>query len=376
MIVQIIGRSTTGVPTRWAVLYDDDSIVPELNQYLEYLRMLERPDNSIRAAAYDLRAYYEFLSQTSRKLEAVTNDSLAQFARWYRQPLDNVLPFSEVQTTRSRSTTNRALATITRFYRYLASLSDQEGHHTAFERLSRSAHDYVRPLVTVVDNVGNARRHRTASRLGPRLPRSAAQVKVLTIEQVHDILQACQDRRDRLLIMLAFTTGMRVGQILGLMHEDIDTRNRSLSIQARTHNPYGARSKMGKSGTVPLSEQVNRLYIEYMHEEYGYIDSPYVFIDYKTLAPSTYSSVDSVVQRLRRATGNYAWSMHTLRHTFVTLSLRAGVPIDVISSLVLHNNVQTTIDTYAHLDIHDLRTILTRHGVMDGLYDSADAPLS
>lgn len=68
MIVQIIGRSTTGVPTRWAVLYDGDSIVPELNQYLEYLRMLERPDNSIRAAAYDLRAYYEFLSQTSQAL--------------------------------------------------------------------------------------------------------------------------------------------------------------------------------------------------------------------------------------------------------------------------------------------------------------------
>ena len=165
--------------------------------------------------------------------------------------------------------------------------------------------------------------------------------------------------------MLAFTTGMRIGQILGLRHEDIDTRQRTIRIESRESNPNGARSKGRKSGTIPMTEQVNRLYIEYMHEEYGYIDSPFVFINFETIQPMTYSAADSIIQRLRRKTGNHRWSIHTLRHTFVTLSRRAGVPIDVISNLVLHSNLQTTIDMYSHLDVEDLRKLLIKYGAWD-----------
>jgi len=114
-----------------------------------------------------------------------------------------------------------------------------------------------------------------------------------------------------------------------------------------------------------MTEQVNRLYIEYMHEEYGYIDSPFVFINFETIQPMTYSAADSIIQRLRRKTGNHRWSIHTLRHTFVTLSRRAGVPIDVISNLVLHSNLQTTIDMYSHLDVEDLRKLLIKYGAWD-----------
>lgn len=365
MRVQIAGRTETGAPNRWAVLDEEDRLVPEVNRFLEYLRSIERPDNTVRAAAYDLRAYCDFLVETGRDFDDVSDEVLAFFARWYRDPADNVTAIVDRAAARSRSSTNRALATITGFYRYLGSLGEDSVGAGGLRRLQHSSHSHTRSRVTVIDNVGNANRHRKRSRLGPRLPRAQKRLKLLTIQQVQEILVGCRDRRDRLFIMLAFTTGMRVGQILGLRHEDIDTRGRAIRIESRDDNPNGARSKGRKSGTIPMTEQVNRLYIEYMHEEYGYIDSPYVFINFDTLKPMTYSAADSIVQRLRRKTGNDQWSIHTLRHTFVTLSRRAGVPIDVISNLVLHKNIQTTIDMYSHLDVEDLRQILIAHGAWE-----------
>ncbi|QHO69148.1 tyrosine-type recombinase/integrase [Marisediminicola antarctica] len=365
MRVQIVGRTETGAPNRWAVLDDDDRLVSQVNRYLEYLRSIERPDNTVRAAAYDLRAYCEFLLDTERDFDDVTDEVLAFFARWYRHPADNVTAIVDRAAARARSSTNRALATISGFYRYLGSLGEDIVGAGGLRRLQQSSQTYRRSRVTVIDNVGRANRHRQRSRLGPRLPRTQQRLKLLTIQQVHSILMECRDRRDRLLIMLAFTTGMRVGQILGLRHEDIDTRGRTIRIEARDDNSNGARSKGRKSGTIPMTEQVNRLYIDYMHEEYGYIDSPFVFINFDTLKPMNYSAADSIIQRLRRKTGNYQWSIHTLRHTFVTLSRRAGVPIDVISNLVLHKNIQTTIDMYSHLDVEDLRRILIEHGAWE-----------
>jgi len=360
-----MGRTESGTPNRWTVLDDDDQIVHEVNRFIQYLLSLEAPDNTVRATAYDLRAYCEFLTQTGRDFDDVSDEVLAFFARWYRNPAENVTAIVESETARTRSSTNRALASIASFHRYLGSLGEGSVGAGGLRRLQESARTYRRPRVTVLDNVGGADRFRPRTQLGPRLPRTRSRLKLLTIQQVHEILTQCRDRRDRLLIMLAFTTGMRIGQILGLRHEDIDTRQRTIRIESRESNPNGARSKGRKSGTIPMTEQVNRLYIEYMHEEYGYIDSPFVFINFETIQPMTYSAADSIIQRLRRKTGNHRWSIHTLRHTFVTLSRRAGVPIDVISNLVLHSNLQTTIDMYSHLDVEDLRKLLIKYGAWD-----------
>jgi len=363
--VQIIGRTEMGFPNRWAVLDADDRLVPEVNDFLAHLDRTERSPNSIRASAYDLRAYCEFLAQSNRQLDDVTNEVLGRFARWYRSPAENITPFVDAQAIRTRSSTNRALASIAAFYKFLGSRGTEASGALGLRHLESSAQRFRPPRTTVVDNVGHASQFRSGTRLGPRLPRRANRVQVLTIQEVHQILGVCRDRRDRLLIMLAFTTGMRVGQILGLRHEDIDTRARTITVEARVDNPNGARSKGNRAGWIPISDQLNRLYIEYMHEEYGYLDNPFVFVNFETLNPWTYSAANAVVQRLRRQSGLPSWSLHTLRHTFVTLCQRAGIPIDVVSNLVMHTSIATTVAIYSHLDVDDLRQVLTNHGVWE-----------
>lgn len=365
MKVQVIGRTDTGVPCRWAVLDNQDRLLPQTSHYMAHLEAIESSPNTLRATAYDLRLFFEFVELSNCSWESFDNALLGRFARWFRFEDANVTAISESVAVRSRSSANRALATVVAFYRFMASLGDEAPGAAVYRQLERSATSYRKPMTSIIDNVGNASRYRKRRRLGPRLPRTKTRQLILTVQQVHAILEACRDSRDRLLIMLAFSAGLRVGQILGLRHEDIDTFSKTITVTARDDNPNGARSKRGRSASVPISDQVARLYIDYMHGEYGFIDSPYVFIDYETLAPSTYSAARSIVARLRRHSGVTAWSLHTLRHTFVTLSRRAGVPIDVISELVMHASVVTTVQMYSHLDAEDLRDVLLKHGVWE-----------
>jgi len=332
---------------------------------MAYLERLERPPNSIRAVAYDLRDFAEYLDEKHLDLDDVSNEILASFMRWHRFGADNVTGLVEEAARRSRTSTNRAMASIAGFYRFLGSRGSDAPGSSGLGRLESSKIMYRPPRKSVVDSVGAASKKRTRARLGPRLPRSKKPLKTLTIQQVHQILGECRDHRDRLLVMFAFSTGMRVGQILGLQHQDIDSRTDTIHIVARENNPNGLRSKRNKSGSIPISPQLCDLYVEYMHEQYGYIDSPYVFIDFDSLEQSTYSAAKSIVERLRRASGIDGWSLQTLRHTFVTLSRRAGVPIDVIADLVLHASVATTMETYSHLDADDLRRVLVQHGVWE-----------
>ena len=365
---QVIGRTRRGVPNDWTVVNADG--IPHLLAagYLNHLTNVEVPPTTRRAYAYDLAAYLTFLDARQLSVDDVTNEVLGQFIRWLRAPDANVVAVSDVSAARARSTANRALCAVSSFYRYLGTGGPSAQGFRGYQRLRDSASIFRRADLGPLGNVGNARRHREGRRLGPRLARSEQKLTVLTVQQVHRILEGCPTYQYRLFFTLAFTTGMRIGQILGLRHSDIDTRRRTVEIVPRDDNENGARAKTRKSHQVPITREVARLYTTYMHEEYRYIDSDYAFISLsgkhigEALTASTiYSAVDSI----KRRTGLEGWTPHTLRHTYVTLQRRAGVPIDVISNLVTHANLQTTVDIYSHLSVEDLRNELIRAGAWE-----------
>jgi integrase/recombinase XerD len=142
-----------------------------------------------------------------------------------------------------------------------------------------------------------------------RLPERRQLPQTLQLSQVEAILLAQHRVRDRFLFALLFQTGMRVGQALGLRHEDVVAWENRIEIVCR-ENANGARGKGGE-GSVPAR---------------GWVPV------HAALVP----------------------------HTYATLSRRRGVPIDVISQLITHRSVQTTQQIYTHLDVEDLRAELER----------------
>jgi integrase len=162
----------------------------------------------------------------------------------------------------------------------------------------------------------------------PRAPRT------LEAEQIVAILAACEHLRDRFLLSLLAETGMRVGQALGLRHADFVSRKREVHIVPRAGNANGARAKLRSAAVVPVSVPLVRLYSEYMHVEYGGIDSDYVFVNLfggRVGAAMTYPAVHQLIGRIAARTG-IGFTAHMLRHSHATDMVRRGVPIEVVAA--------------------------------------------
>lgn len=115
-----------------------------------------------------------------------------------------------------------------------------------------------------------------------------------------------------------------------------------------------------------MAAEVVALYADYLHDEYGDLDSDYVFVNLwggRVGRPLTYATVHRLVGRLAARSG-VDFEPHWLRHTYATDLLRRGTPVEVVRELLGHASVATTIDTYAHLDVEDARRALVDAGVL------------
>ncbi len=111
---------------------------------------------------------------------------------------------------------------------------------------------------------------------------------------------------------------MRIGEALGLRHEDWAAAERTVTVVARV-NDNGARAKSVQPRSIPVAAGLVRLYADYLHGEYGDLDSDYVFVNlWAGLLghPLTYAAVYDLVGRLRRRTG-IDFDPHWCRHTYV-----------------------------------------------------------
>jgi integrase len=181
------------------------------------------------------------------------------------------------------------------------------------------------------------------------------------------VLAAPERARDRFLFALLAETGMRVGQALGLRHADFVSRRKEVHIVPRRDNSNGARAKLASPVTIPVTAGLVHCYSEYMHAEYGEVDSDYVFVNLwsgRVGAPMTYATVHELVGRVRARTG-VDFTLHMFRHTHATELIRSGVAIEVVAKLLTHRSSTTASQTYVHLDVADAREALERAGVWE-----------
>jgi integrase len=202
-----------------------------------------------------------------------------------------------------------------------------------------------------------------------------ATAPVLTPRQIELICEACASWdgaarewrgsvRNRLLWSLLAETGLRLGEALGLQHRDWHTGcgdTPFVEVVSREH-PHGVRVK-GRSRRVYVSDELDRLYGEHVWRlcEAGAdlatddFDAGYVFVNLDReprFAPWRPESVYDLVARLRGQLSGQVpaeWTPHWLRHSHASALLLSGVPVHVVSRRLGHGDVQTTLNTYAHV---------------------------
>ncbi|MFI6295753.1 tyrosine-type recombinase/integrase [Nonomuraea sp. NPDC050790] len=99
-----------------------------------------------------------------------------------------------------------------------------------------------------------------------------------TVVEVQTILDACDRLRDRFLFALLYDSGTRIGEALGMRHADLAAAERAVKVRPRI-NDNGARFKSQTPRTIPVSAELIRLSADYLHSEYGDLDSDYLFVN-------------------------------------------------------------------------------------------------
>jgi integrase/recombinase XerD len=287
----------------WIVLGDDYLPVKPILVFLKFQEDLGRSPYTIRASAHHLKLYWEFLRDVGVGWKEVDVARLATFISWLRDPQPGVVSLGDRKARRTDATINQILGVVHVFYDFHARLKNAPD--LPLYRFLEMPGSHYKPFL-----YGIAKAKPTKSRVVSVKPEEN-QVKTLTDDQVQKLLDACTRTRDKFLLALLFETGMRIGQALGLRHEDIKPEDNQVRIVPRDNNENGARAKTRSAYLVPgLPPSLMELYTDYLISDLGALEADhlpdYVFINLwegEKGRPMTYANVRSLIRRLQKRTG-------------------------------------------------------------------------
>jgi len=363
MLVQRVVMPASSVES-WTVLGAAGPVEP-IERYLAYLSGIDRSPNTVKAYAHDLKDWFVFLGHRGLEWREVRLEDLGEFVAWLRLPPAGragavaLLPSAEHHC--SVSTVNRKLSAVSGLYVFHARHGVDLGDLVTELQPVRARRTGWKPFLAHLAGPTVERRRTIQLRVPHKHP------TILTVPQVQAILDCCSRLRDRLLFALLWESGIRIGEALGLRHEDLAAAEGELTVRQRV-NDNRARAKSVSPRTIPVGPEVLRLYADYLHTEYGDLDSDYVFVNLWGGAygrPMAYPAVYDLVGRLRRDTG-FDFDPHWFRHSYATRLLRANTQIDVVSALLGHSSIATTVDIYGHLTAEDARKALQAAGFLTG----------
>lgn len=173
-------------------------------------------------------------------------------------------------------------------------------------------------------------------------------------DEIVEILKACTNIRDRLLMLLLAETGYRIGEILGIDYsKDIDYQNHIIRVYFREDNENGARAKNAEYRSAKISKDTFgflNLYIAEYRKLLQHQTSLFVNISGDNIGkPMNVEAVYSMLKRMDKKTG-IKITPHMLRHYFGNERRKAGWSLELIQLAYGHRHIQTTIN---YLDIVD-----------------------
>ena len=156
------------------------------------------------------------------------------------------------------------------------------------------------------------------------------------------------------MILLAVTTGMRMGEILGLRWCDVDIRKHEISIRQNLQlssvkgiifNP--PKTKAGRRTITVPAETINAL-LELKRKRKVEGIEGLVFTTIKGSHPYSPRNIEHTWRRIMKRIDIPYRNFHVFRHTHATDLLAAGVPIVEVAHRLGHSRISHTLELYGH----------------------------
>ncbi len=174
-----------------------------------------------------------------------------------------------------------------------------------------------------------------------------------------------QHNHSNLGILLAMTTGIRIGELCALQWADIDLEKRILTVRKTIQRIQcqDGKSKTKLIITEPKSESSKReiplpeSIISYLSEFIGKSGQYVLSGDEKPVEPRT---MQNRFARILRNVNLPSVHFHSLRHYFASDCIRLGFDVKSLSELLGHGSVEITLNRYVHSSLEQKREYMNR----------------
>lgn len=186
-------------------------------------------------------------------------------------------------------------------------------------------------------------------KLDKLLPKFLYKEELDKIENIPD-MNTIEGIRDKLIIELFYSTGIRVSELSNLKIKDIDFKEKKINIIGK-----GSKERIVLFGDTCL-ELLNL----YINKSRPFIlndgDSPYLFVN-KRKNKLSENSIRIIIKSILKKSGlNVKLTPHVLRHTFATDLLNNGADLRTVQELLGHENLKTT-EVYTHITNERLKKV-------------------
>lgn len=283
-----------------------------IDSFLTYIRCeLAMSAHTVLAYKADLEQWVDYA--TGGKPDELHPDSVtsSDLRLWVRHMASSGLKPSSIK---------RKVQSVRAFYRYMMTHDGLTGNPAADLQLARSPRAlpvYVRP----------------------------AETEALMDEPYDD--DSFVDVRNRLIMLMLYSTGMRVSELTGLLDVDVNLQRGELKVLG----------KRNKQRIIPFGDELAHMIQLYRTLRDDLIDgnpSPEFFVRptgeplYSKLVYNlVHRTMEGRVHAVRR-------SPHVLRHSFATDMLNNGADLTAVQQLLGHKSLGTT-QIYTHVTLRDLK---------------------
>jgi len=236
------------------------------------------------------------------------------------------------------------------------------------ERLLQAghSHSYVNQAISAVSfYMRHACKQPPVSVRYVRPKREKKLPNVLSGSEVLRLLQAVSYLKHRAILYLTYSAGLRVGEVVRLRLQDLDLARNTVFLR---------QGKGRKDRYTVLSAAAFSLVQQYLAEARP---ETWLFPGQDPRRHLSERSVQKVFEQAKtKAQLTKDVTVHSLRHSFATHLLEAGVDLRLIQELLGHKNIKTT-ELYTHVSTRDIRRIqspLDRLMAGDGTLREGDLP--
>jgi integrase/recombinase XerD len=177
----------------------------------------------------------------------------------------------------------------------------------------------------------------------------------LTETQIHALfeipdLTSTEGLRDRAIVELMYAAGLRVTEVLSLLHKHIDLRNGVLTCVGKGR----------KERTIPFGRSAALAIENYVGAKPFPLKTPNSHLFLNNQKPLSRQFLWTLISRYGAAASIGPISPHTLRHTFATHLLQHGAQLKYVQALLGHADISTTV-IYTHITPTYLRRSYNKH---------------